>query len=130
VAGRASFVCFLSHVSLVAVVKRPRSNQVAVEVFLSVVIARQDVEVVSIDLHVSAERHVCGGEPLTILVEVFVLSPLEELSRNDTGVLLLGFVNGDRVVSQVERDDEATVNILGNASVETCGESQDGLVVV
>lgn len=123
--------CLLSHVCLVAVVKpRCRSIKVAVEVFLRVVIAGQNVEVVSVDLHVSAEGHVGGGEPLAILVEVLVLSSLEELSRDDTGVLLLGLVNGDRVISEVEGDDETTVNIFGDSCVETGSESQDVLVVV
>jgi len=103
---------------------------VAVEVFLCVVIARQNVEVVSVDLHVSAEGHVSGGEPFATLVEVLVLSSLQELSAHDTGVLLLGLVNGDRVISEVEGDDETTVNIFRNARVETGSESEDVLVVV
>jgi len=126
-----TYFCLLSHVCLVAVVKRRCcSNQVAVEVFLSVVIARQHVEVVSVDLHVSAKWHVGGGEPFATLVEVLVLSSLQELSGHDTGVLLLGLVDGDGVVSQVERDDETTVDIFGNARVETGSESQDVLIVV
>jgi len=54
---------------------------------------------VAIDLNISTERHVRGGKPVTSLVEVFVLSLLKELSRDDTGVLLLRLVNGDGVVS-------------------------------
>jgi len=123
--------CLLSHVCLVAVVKpRCRSIKVAVEVFLRVVIAGQDVEVVSVDLHVSAERHVSWGEPFTILVEVLVLSSLQELARDDTGVLLLGLVDGDGVISEVEGDDEAAVNIFRDARVEAGSESEDVLVVV
>ena len=102
----------------------------AVQVFLSVVIARQHVEVVAVDLHVSTKGHVSGGQPLTSFVEVFVLPLLKELAGDDTGVLLLGLVDGDGVVSQVERDDETTVDIFGNARVETGSESQDVLIVV
>jgi len=57
------------------------------------------VEVVAVDLNIAAERHVSGGEPVTSLVKVFVLSLLKELSRHDSGVLLLRLVDGDRVVS-------------------------------
>jgi hypothetical protein len=103
---------------------------VGVEVFLSVVIARQHVEVVAVDLHISTKRHVGRSKPFASLVEVLVLSSLQELSTDDTGVLLLGLVDGDGVISEVERDDEAAVKVLRNASVETGSESEDVFVVV
>lgn len=88
------------------------------------------MEVVSVDLHVSAKRHVGGGKPFTVLVKVLILSSLQELSGNDTGILLLRLVNGNRVVSEIERDDETTVKVFRNARVETGSEPQDVLVVV
>lgn len=71
----------------------------AVEVVLCVVVARQNVETVSVDLHIAAERHVGGGEPFATLVTVLVLSLLKEFSRNNAGVLLLGLVDGDTVIT-------------------------------
>jgi len=88
------------------------------------------VEVVAIDLHISAKWHVGGGKPFATLVEVLILSSLQELSGDDTGVLLLGLVDGDGVISEVERDDETTVKVFRNARVETGSEPQDVLVVV
>jgi len=55
---------------------------------------------------------------------------VEELAFDDARVLLGGLVDSNGVISEVERNDEATVEVLGNSSVELGGETQDSLIVV
>ena len=55
---------------------------------------------------------------------------MEELAFDDARVLLGGLVDSNGVISQVERNDEATVEVLGHSSVELGGETQDSLIVV
>jgi hypothetical protein len=106
------------------------SVQVGRQVLLGELVAREDVEGVPVDLHVAADGHVRGADRLHVLVHVLVLSAVEELAWDDSGVLLGGLVDRDRVIAQVERDDESAVNILGHAGVEPAGEAEDVLVVV
>ncbi len=70
----------------------------SVEVLLCVLIAREYVEVVAIDLDVSANWHVSGCDKLLILVYVLVLPALEELPFHDARVLLGWLINGDRII--------------------------------
>jgi len=107
-----------------------RSLQVLVEVVRRVVIRREDMERVSIDLHIASNGHVCGRDERLVLVNVLVLSLVEELAFDDARVLLGGLVDANVVISQVEGNDEPTVNILRHASVELGRETQDLLVVV
>lgn len=100
------------------------------EVVLSVLVTRLNVVGVTVDLNVSTNGHVRRSDELVVLVHVLVSSALEELALNDARVLLGRLVNRDRVVSQVERDDEPSVNILGHSGVETGSEAQDLLVIV
>lgn len=102
----------------------------AVEVVLSVLITGLDVVGVAVDLHIATNGHVARSDELVVLVHVLVSSALKELAFNDSRVLLGRLVNRDRVVSQVERDDEPSVNILGHSGVETGSETQDLLVIV
>jgi len=88
------------------------------------------MEGMTVDLHVTADGHIGGGDEGEVLVDVLVLSSFQELTLDDTGVLLSGLIDWNAVVSQVERDDESTVNILGHAGVESSSESQDLLVIV
>ena len=101
-----------------------------IEVVLGVLVAGQDVVRVAVDLHVSADGHVSGSDESSVLVNVLVLSAFEELALDDARVLLGRLLDRDAVVSQVERDDETTVDILGNAGVEASSETQDLLVIV
>ena len=88
------------------------------------------MEGVSIDLHVSTDWHVSWSQSLSLLVNILVLSALEEFTWDDAGVLLGWLVDGDAVIAQVERDDEASVNVLWHTGVKSCSESQDVLIVV
>jgi len=88
------------------------------------------VERVAVDLHIAANGHVCGRDESIALVNILVLSLVEELALDDARVLLGGLVDADAVIGQVERDDESTVDILGHASVELGSETKDLLVVV
>jgi hypothetical protein len=100
------------------------------KIFSGVLIRVEDVEVITIDLDVTADWDVSWGDEIVVLVDVLILSSLEEGSFDDTGVLLRWFEDGDGVVSQVEGDDEPSVNILWDLGVESGGISQYLLVVV
>jgi len=106
------------------------SEEMTIEVVLGVVVARNDMVRVAVDLDITADGHVRGSDECLVFVNVLVLSALEELAFDDARVLHGGFVNRDAVVSQVEGDDETTVDILGNAGVEAGSEAEDLLVVV
>jgi len=49
---------------------------------------------------------------------------------NDARVLLKRLIDADSIISQVERDNEASVLILGDSCVEASCEAKDLLVVV
>ena len=53
-----------------------------IEVVGCIVVATQDVEGVAVDLDVSANSHVCRGDPGTVVVDVFVLVAVKELAFN------------------------------------------------
>ena len=84
----------------------------------------------SIALHVTADGHVSWGDEGTALIDVLVLSLVQELALNDSTVLLSGLIDANVVIGQVEGDDESTVDVLRHASVELGGEAEDLLVVV
>jgi hypothetical protein len=85
---------------------------------------------VAVDLDVAADAEFTRGDPIVVLVHVLVLVAAQEGSLDDTRVLDGGLIDRDAVVLQVERDDEAAVDILGNAGVESGGVAEDLLVVV
>ena len=84
----------------------------------------------AVDLDVATDGHIGGGNKVIVLVNVLVLCAAQERSFDDAGVLLSGLVDRNRVVSQVEANDEAAVNVLRDASVEPGGVAEDLLVVV
>lgn len=100
------------------------------KIFSGVLIRVEDMEVVTIDLDVTADWKVGWSDEIVVLVDVLILSSLEEGTFDDTGVLLSWFEDGDGVVSQVEGDNESSVNVLGDFGVESGGISQYLLVVV
>ena len=100
------------------------------EVFGSVIVAAQDVEGVPIDLDVAANGHVAWSDWLVVVVNVLVLVSVQELALDDSAVLSGDLVDANRVISQVEGDDESTVDVLRHASVELGCHAQDLLVVV
>lgn len=75
------------------------SYQMMFEVVGGIVIARQDMEGVAVDLHVTAEREVLGVEEFAVVVDILVLSALEEGPRDEAGVLYCGLVDGKRVAA-------------------------------
>ena len=97
---------------------------VLVKVVDRVVVSREDVERVSVNLHISADGQVGRGDEGHVLVHILVLPLVEELAFDDTRVLLGGFVDAEGVVGQVERDDESAIEILRNSRVEPCSEAE------
>ena len=84
----------------------------------------------AVDLDVAADGHIRQIKELVVVVDVLVATSVEELAFDDARVLLGGLVDSNGVISQVERNDEAAIEILGHASVKLGGEAQDPLVVV
>ena len=100
------------------------------EIFIRVIVAAEDIEVVAIDLDVGTDSEVARSDELHVVIDVLILLSAQERSLNDTRVLLSGLEDRDSVISQVERDDEPPVNILGHLRVEARSISQDLLVIV
>lgn len=100
------------------------------KIFGGVLIGVEDVEVITINLDVTADWDVSWGDEIVVLVDVLILSSLKEGTLDDTGVLLSWLEDRDGVVSQVEGDDESSVNVLWDLGVESGGISQYLLVVV
>jgi hypothetical protein len=103
---------------------------VCVEPLLGVFIARQNVEVVSIDFNVSADGHVSRGYELVILVNILVFAALEELALHDARVLLGRLVNRNGVVREEELYDEPAVHILWHSGIQASCVSQDLALIV
>ena len=97
---------------------------VLVEVFDGVVVGAENVEGVSVDLHVAADRQVSWGDGSVVLVHVLVSSLVQELALDDAAVLLGGLVDTELVIGEVERDDESAVDVLGHARVEARREAE------
>ena len=106
------------------------SDELGLHPVRGVVVTAEDVEGVSVDLNITADRHVGWHDELVVVVNVLVLLAVEELAWNDSRVLLSGLVDRDAVVAQVERDNEAAVDILWDGSVEPGSVSEHVLVVV
>jgi len=100
------------------------------EVLLGVVVAGEDCVGESVDFYATAKGHVGGRDEGTAVVDVLVLSTFQELAFDDAGVLLGGLVDRDAVIGQVERDDEAAVDVFGHSGVEAGRVAEDLLVVV
>ena len=116
--------------SVIFAMLSPSSNEVTSKVVACVVVTCHDVEGVAIDLHVSTDCHVTWSDPGVIVIDVLVPVAVKELALDDTRILLGWFVDRDAVISQVEGDDEAAVNIFWNARIETSCKSEDLFVVV
>jgi len=85
---------------------------------------------VTVNLDVTANSQFRRGDEFVVLVHVSVLLAAQEGALDDATVLHSGLVDRDAVVRQVERDDEAAVDVLGHTRVETRVVAQDLLVVV
>ena len=88
------------------------------------------MEVVAIDLDVSANWELSWSNELHALVDVLILLSGKEWSFNDTRILLSWLKNRNGIVSQVEGNDEPSVNILWDFGVESGSESQNLLIVI
>ena len=88
------------------------------------------MEVVAIDLDVSANWKLSWSDELHALVDVLILLSGKEWSFDDTRILLSWLKDRDGVVSQIEGDNEPSVNILWDFGVESSSESQDLLIVI
>ena len=100
------------------------------EIFGSVLIGIENMEVVTINLDVTTDWKVSWSNEVVVLVDVLILSSLEEWTFDDTRVLLGRLEDGDGVIGKVERDNKSSVNVLWDFSVEPGSVSQYLLVVV
>ena len=74
------------------------SVRVRIQIVLSVFIARENMEGVSVDLCISTQAQVCTAEDSSVLVHILVLSSLEELAFHDSRILLRWFEYRNGVV--------------------------------
>ena len=88
------------------------------------------MKVVSVNLDISTDCDVSGGDEVVVLVHVLVLSSFQEFTLHDAGVLLSWLEDLNGIVTQEETDDESSVDILWNAGVESGGEAEYFLIVV
>ena len=65
-----------------------------------------------------------------IVIHVLVLSPFKEWSFDDTRVLLSWLKDGDGIISEIEGDNESSVDIFRDFSVESSSISEDLLIVI
>ena len=84
----------------------------------------------TIDLHVSTDSHVTWSDPGVVVVNVLVLVTVKELALYDSRVLLGWLIDRDAVISQVEGNDEAAINVFRHASVEASCEPENLLVII
>ena len=119
---------------LVTGVGRIRQQRSLVDILVKiverVVVGRDDVEWVAVDFHIAANRHIRWSNEIHVLVNILVLPSVQELALDDARVLLGRLVDWDAVISQVEGNDEAAVDIFWDSGVEAGGEPQNLLVVV
>lgn len=116
--------------SLVCLAFACSSDQVLVKVLGGVFVGGENVERVTINLHVTSDSHVSWRNEGIALVNVLVLALVQELALDNATVLLSGLVDANVIVGQVEGDDKPTVNIFRDARVELGGETENLLVVV
>ena len=101
-----------------------------VEVTLGVVVAREDMKIIPVDLDVSSDCNVSGVDEVVVLVNVLILSPLQELALHYARVLLRRLEDLNGVVAEEETHDESPVNILRDAGVKSGSETKYLFVVV
>lgn len=100
------------------------------EVLGGVVIAAEDMEVVTVDLDVSTNSELSWSNEFLVLIDIFVLSSFKEGSFDDTRVLLSWLKDRNGIVSKIEGNDESPVHILWHFCIESGGISENFLVIV
>lgn len=100
------------------------------QVVHGVLVAAENVVRESVDLDVTTDGQLSGSDELVALVNVLVLITAKEGSLDNAGVLDCGLKDRDAIVSQVERNDEATLDVLRDTCVESGSVTKDLLVIV
>jgi len=88
------------------------------------------MERVSVNLDVGADRQIRRRDESHVLVNILVLSLMQELTLNNARVFLSRLVDAEVIIRQVERDDKTSVKVLRDASVESGGKAEDASRVV
>ena len=101
-----------------------------VKVLLGVFITGENVESVAVDLDITANREVSSSQEGVVVVHVLVLAAMKELAFDNARILLGRLIHTNRVVSQVEGDNETAGNVFWDACVELSREAEDLLVIV
>lgn len=109
---------------VVSALDRSVAVHVLVQVLLGVVVGGEDIERVAVDSDLASNGQVSWRDERVVFVDVLVLVLVQELALDDARVLLRWFVDAQAAVSQVVRDDESAVDVLGHARVEFCCKAQ------
>ena len=102
----------------------------SIKVLLSELIARKNVEGVSIDSDITADAKICRCDEVIVFVHILVLPALKESALHDPRVLLCGLINRDRVITHKEGDNKATFNIFRHAGIEASSETENLAFIV
>lgn len=97
---------------------------------MSIIICRENVETMPVDLYISTKSEVSWCDEVTVLVNVFVLSSFQEFTFNYSWVLLCWLKDWKSVVGQEEWNNKSSVNIFWDSSVESGCESENLFVIV
>jgi hypothetical protein len=103
---------------------------VLLQVLDGVVVAAEDVVRVPVDLDVATDWQFSRSDELVVFVNILVLVASQEGALYDATVLDGWLVDRDAVVAQVERDDEAALDIFRDSRVKSGSVAKHFLVIV
>lgn len=88
-----------------------------------------DLEADGVDPHILSSSEVLWLEVPVVLFSVLVLALLQELARDNSRVALLGLVDHQGVIVEVEGNHKLPANVLWSLSVHDSGEPELDLVI-
>ncbi len=98
--------------------------------FLSELVARKNLEAISINLNCTSNCHICWSDIRIFFVSIFVFASLKELAFNYTWVLLSWFKDWYWIISKEEGYNEFAIDIFWHSCVKSGCESKNCLVVI
>jgi len=88
------------------------------------------MEVVTINLDVSTDWKFTWSNEFHTLIDILILSPFKEWTLDNSWILLSWFENGNGVISQIERNDKSSINVLWDLCVESSSISENLFVII
>lgn len=88
------------------------------------------MKVVTVDFDISSKSKISWGNKFVVLINVLVLSTFQEFTFQNTGVLLCWLEDLDGIIGKEEANNESSVDIFRNSSIESCSESEHFLIII